>query len=99
MVLCFTATDHRTVLCFSRPRVCRLALERMNAEHTAILRCLWPRSKGLITGVEQPLGEIVAFLGAGGMGEVYRAETVAQLGRAPESHSGGRRFDPDQLHQ
>src|SRR5947207_8028278 len=23
---------------------------------------------------------------------------VAQLGRAPESHSGGRRFDPDQLH-
>ena len=24
---------------------------------------------------------------------------VAQFGRAPESHSGGRRFDPDQLHQ
>src|SRR6266508_6974356 len=24
---------------------------------------------------------------------------VAQLGRAPESHSGGRRFEPDQLHQ
>ena len=24
---------------------------------------------------------------------------VAQFGRAPESHSGGRRFDPGQLHQ
>ena len=24
---------------------------------------------------------------------------VAQLGRAPESHSGGRRFEPVQLHQ
>src|ERR1051326_4053806 len=29
----------------------------------------------------------------------WRNGAVAQFGRAPESHSGGRRFDPDQLHQ
>ena len=28
-----------------------------------------------------------------------RRGAVAQFGRAPESHSGGRRFDPGQLHQ
>jgi hypothetical protein len=28
----------------------------------------------------------------------YRG-AIAQFGRAPESHSGGRRFDPDWLHQ
>ena len=29
----------------------------------------------------------------------HECGAVAQFGRAPESHSGGRRFDPDQLHQ
>ena len=35
-----------------------------------------------------PLSAILSYRGA-----------VAQLGRAPESHSGGRRFEPVQLHQ
>ncbi len=39
------------------------------------------------------------FLSEWTLGFVWRKRGCSSAGRAPDLHSGGRRFDPDQLHQ
>ena len=51
------------------------------------------RFRELASGISRPIGlEKISLRGCGLRG-------CSSVGRAPDLHSGGRRFDPDQLHQ
>src|SRR6476619_6772595 len=54
----------------------------------------------LVTGSPRPIGLDYILARAAGNGRPDESQRgCSSAGRAPDLHSGGRRFDPDQLHQ
>src|SRR3954447_5770805 len=55
----------------------------------------------LVTGSSRPIGldYILAREQSGMVAPGTEQRSCSSAGRAPDLHSGGRRFDPDQLHQ